>query len=301
VAGLWRLAVAVPAHLTEAFEAALRPFAEAVVLSECADGRWQVQALCPARPEPAVAEIAVAVAAAAAGIAAPEITSTPVISRDWVAESQRNLPPLTLGRFFVYGAHVRTPVPPGTIPLAMEAGMAFGSGHHASTAGCLIALSALSRDRRRRLLDLGCGSGILAIAAAKLLHAPVIAADIDPAAVAETRTNARRNRVGGLIRAVRANGLAAATIRQARPFDLICANILARPLKRLAGAVAAALAPGGVVVLSGFITRDAAAVGAAYQAFGLRLIRADNHDGWITLVLKRSDGLAVGGVRYPAA
>src|SRR5579862_9232036 len=158
-----------------------------------------------------------------------------VPDQDWVKLSQEGLPPVRAGRFFVYGAHDRGVVPPALIPLRIEAGLAFGTGHHESTALCLSLLSDLGKRRRfRRVLDLGCGSGVLAIAMARLWRSRIVAADIDPVAVTVTRDNARINQTGTLIRAATADGLAHPLLRDNAPFELIVANILAGPLTRLA-------------------------------------------------------------------
>lgn len=282
---LWRLALRVPQPAAAAFAAAFEPFASAVRLEDVEDGSWEVEAIATARPEPAALDLALALAAAAVGTAVPAVAVAPLAERDWVAQGLRSLPPLRAGRFFAFGRHVGARVPPGCIGLAIDAGPAFGTGHHASTLGCLLALSALRADGVRRVLDVGCGSGILAIAAAKRLRVPVIAADIDPAAVAETAANARRNGVAPWLRAVRADGYAHPLIRAGAPFDLIVANILARPLCRLAADLARHLAPGGRAVLSGFLARDGGRVLAAHRAHGLRLDRSLVVDGWATLVL----------------
>lgn len=281
------MALRVPQPAAAAFAAALEPLAQSVLAREADGGAWEVAAIATTRPPSAALDLALALAAAACGVAVPAVTIVPLIEQDWVAEGLKSLPPLAIGRFFVFGRHVRAPVPLGCIGLAIEAGLAFGSGHHASTAGCLEALSALRGRHVARVLDVGCGSGILAIAAAKLLRVPVVAADIDPAAVAETAANARRTGAAPLVRAVVADGYAARLIRERAPYDLIFANILARPLRRLAPALARHLAPGGRAVLSGFLERDAPRVLAAHRAHGIRLDRTLVTDGWVTLVVAR--------------
>jgi ribosomal protein L11 methyltransferase len=288
VAACWQSAVTVPAPAVAAFAAALEEIGDAVVSLESADGTWRVAALSNDRPDPVRVRLVVALAAAAAGIPAPPPVIEPVADRDWRIEGFRLLPAVRAGRFFVRGGHVREPVPFGAIGIRLEASLAFGSGHHASTAGCLAALSALAHRPVRRLLDMGCGSGILAIAAARLWRARVIAADIDADAVAETAANARLNGVAPLVRPVVADGYRSPPIRHAGPFDVIAANILAHPLVRMAADLAAALGPGGRAVLAGFMARDAARVRSAHAAFGLRLERALDVDGWTTLTLVAS-------------
>jgi len=207
---------------------------------------------------------------------------------DWIKLSQEGLPPVRAGRFFVYGAHDKGKVPPGVIPLRIEAGMAFGTGHHETTALCLAVLSDLSKRRRfTNVLDLGCGTGLLAIGAAKLWRRGVLASDIDPVAVEITRENAAINGEAPWVRAVVADGLTNPAIAERAPFDLIVANILAGPLTRLAPAIARALAPGGVLVLSGLMHWHANLVVAFYRPHGL-ILRTVRRDGsWSALVLER--------------
>jgi ribosomal protein L11 methyltransferase len=211
--------------------------------------------------------------------------------QDWIRQSQEGLPPVRAGRFFVYGAHDGARVPPGIIPIRIEAGLAFGTGHHETTALCLTALSRLARARRfRHVLDLGCGTGVLAIAAAKLWRRTVVATDIDPIAVEVTSENARQNGEGPRIRAATAEGLAHPLIVQARPFDLVLANILAGPLTQLAPALAANLARGGVTVLSGLLRNQENLVLSFYRAQGLVLRRTFRQGPWSALVLERLRG-----------
>jgi len=207
---------------------------------------------------------------------------------DWIKLSQEGLPPVRAGRFFVYGAHDKGKVPPGVIPMRIEAGMAFGTGHHETTALCLSVLSDLAKRRRfAKVLDLGCGTGLLAIGAAKLWRRGVLASDIDPVAVEITRENAAINGEAPWVRAVVADGLTNPAIARRTPFDLIVANILAGPLTRLAPAIARALAPGGVLVLSGLMHWHANLVVAFYRPHGL-FLRAVRRDGsWSALVLER--------------
>ncbi|MEI9994901.1 MAG: 50S ribosomal protein L11 methyltransferase [Rhizomicrobium sp.] len=216
------------------------------------------------------------------------IDVAPLPDQDWIRLSQEGLPPVRAGRFFVYGAHDAGEVPAGVIPIRIEAGMAFGTGHHETTALCLAALSDLAKRRRyTNVLDLGCGTGLLAIGAAKLWRRPVLATDIDPDAVEVTEENAAANGVAPLIRAAMAEGLTHPVIAAAAPFDLILANILAGPLTHIAPAVARALAPGGTLVLSGLLTWQENLVVSFYTPHRL-ILRARRRDGpWTALVLEK--------------
>lgn len=277
-----------PAAAAVTFEAALDPFCEALCHTEIDGSRWRIEGVCTTKPDAVRLGVAVELAAAAGGIAAPDVCIEALPPRDWVADNLAEFPPIGIGRFFIYGSHFEGPLPAARIKLRVDPAVAFGSGRHASTSGCLEAIDRLYRERFERPLDMGCGSGILAVAMAKLWRVPVLAADIDTVAVSVTRTNARLNGVGHLVRAILADGYAAPGIRSRRPFDLIVCNILARPLKRMARDLAGHLAPGGVAVLSGFLARDAHDVLAAHRATGLRLRRRITIDDWQTLILTRS-------------
>ena len=206
---------------------------------------------------------------------------------DWVAKSLAGLHPVPAGRFVVHGRHDRRRVPSGAIGIEIEAGLAFGTGHHATTRGCLLLLDRVVRSRRpRKVLDLGCGSGVLAIAAAKQLKTRVIASDIDPTAVTVARDNVRLNGVAPLVAVVEAIGLDHPTIRARAPFDLVFANILAAPLVALARPLAGALAPGGHLILSGLLESQAMRVLAAYRARGLLPTARLALEGWARLLLE---------------
>jgi ribosomal protein L11 methyltransferase len=207
---------------------------------------------------------------------------------DWIKLSQEGLPPVRAGRFFVYGAHDADKVPDGAIPMRIEAGMAFGTGHHETTALCLAVLGDLAKHRRfKNVLDLGCGAGILAIGAAKLWKRMVLATDIDPDAVAVAKENAVANGAGPLIAARLADGMTHPAIAAKAPFDLIVANILSGPLTHLAPAIAGGVAKGGTLVLSGILEWQENLVLSFYRPHGLRLaaIRREHH--WSALILER--------------
>ncbi|MGE0630148.1 MAG: 50S ribosomal protein L11 methyltransferase [Hyphomicrobiaceae bacterium] len=221
-----------------------------------------------------------------------EVTISPasverVPDENWVSLSQAALPPVVAGRFTVHGRHDRARVPRGPLHIEVDAGEAFGTAHHATTEGCLIAIDALMRRRQhRRVLDLGCGSGVLAIAAQRLTPgAAVIASDIDPVAVGVAAANARANGAVG-IECLLANGVPSTRRNSRGSYDLVIANILAGPLIVLAPRVRDAVTPGGWLVLSGLLTVQSREVLGAYLTRGFRLERRIHIAGWTTLVLQ---------------
>jgi ribosomal protein L11 methyltransferase len=206
----------------------------------------------------------------------------PLAERDWVAASLVGLKPVRAGRFFIHGAHDRLLVPANAIGIEIEAALAFGTGHHGTTRGCLLALDRVLRSTRpRRVLDVGTGTGILAIAAARAAHAPVTATDIDPVARHATRDNAAFNRVRKWIAVLPAEA------RLTGVYDLVMANILALPLIEMSDALTRRLAPRGYIVLSGLMPEHARGVVSAYRAHGLSLERRMLLEGWVTLTMRR--------------
>jgi ribosomal protein L11 methyltransferase len=215
------------------------------------------------------------------------ISVEPLGDEDWVAKSLEGLAPVREGRFIVRGRHHRGEESGAGIVLEIDAGVAFGTGHHATTVGCLAAIErVLKRGRPRRPLDLGTGTGVLAIALARLAHVAVVATDVDPVAVRVARANAADNGVGPWVRPFVADGMADRRLARGG-FDLVVANILARPLERLAPAIGRALAPRATVVLSGLRVADGRRIEAAYRRQRLRIVRRDARDGWLTLTFER--------------
>jgi ribosomal protein L11 methyltransferase len=272
----------------------------AVDLWNAGDARWQVAILFRAAPDQNAVRALVATAAGAK--AAKALVFERITAKDWVRESLCGLKPVAAGRFAVHGAHDRARVPDNRIGIEIEAALAFGTGHHGTTRGCLLALDRLcksmsrpmrvprprGRERSAGVLDLGTGSGILAVAAARALRRRVLATDIDPTAVRAAHANARLNRAGTMIEVVKAEGVSAGKIRRRAPFALVFANILLGPLQRLAAPLQRLTAPGCRIVLSGLLPVQANAALAAYRACPLE--RRIDLDGWTTLVLVRRAG-----------
>ena len=222
-------------------------------------------------------------------VAIPKLDVQKVEQQDWLAKVARSFPPLVIGRFFVHGSHVEEAPPAGSIAIQVDAGAAFGSGEHGTTSCCLEAMEWLSKKRGfKKILDMGCGSGILAIAAAKLWKTDVIAVDIDPIAVRVTKENAEINREQNRIIAAESDGYQSDKIKRVSKFDLIVSNILARPLIAFAPDLTRHLANDGVAVLSGLLTSQESQVLAAHKMQGLVLEKRFTNGEWCTLVLRKS-------------
>src|SRR5271166_581482 len=240
----------------EALLAALDEAAGTVAAFATAPGEWRLEAYPQSRTLTPALSARLALAVVAAGGELREIREERLPARDWLAENQLAFPPLRVGRFFVYGSHYRGGIPSGALGIMLDAATAFGTGEHPSTRGCLLALEALARHRPiRHPLDIGTGTGILAIAAAKLLRRRVLASDIDAGSVEIARHNAVRNGVAQLVRAERASGYRNRALRR-HGYDLILGNILARPLAAMAADLERHLAPSGRAVLSGLLRRQ---------------------------------------------
>jgi len=257
----------------------------AVAAFEDPDGRWAVTLHFADPPDQAAIRDLVALAADDQAAAAMQFDT--VEARDWVRASLDALAPVHAGRFIVHGEHDRAKIPSNRIGLEIEAALAFGTGHHGTTRGCLLLLDeVLKQGAPGRVLDLGTGTGVLAIAAAKALRRGVMASDIDPQAVAVARDNAKLNGVGGLVYAICATGFSAPQFSAAGPFDLVLANILANPLRQMATPLRSHLAPGAGVILSGLLPHQAISVIAAYRARGLVLVKQQVIDGWSSLLMQ---------------
>ena len=258
----------------------------AIAAFERPDGRWDVTMNFADPPDRML--LREFVTSAADAEVANGIVFDTVESKDWVKASLEDLVPVPAGRFVVHGQHDRNRIAPNKLGIEIEAALAFGTGHHGTTRGCLLLLDhVLKTWRPRRVLDLGTGTGVLAIAAAKALHERILASDIDPLSVTVARENARLNETGHLVQMIHATGFAAPQFAQRGPFDLVLANILANPLRQLATPMARHLAPSALVILSGLLTHQAPAVIAAYRARGLVPLRHLRIEGWSSLLLRR--------------
>jgi ribosomal protein L11 methyltransferase len=280
--------VTVPADAVPAYEAALETVCTAVgtFFEDEASGIWRVEGVRAPGDAEQVAS-ALAMAAFASGVDAV-LQRQATAAAGWLARVYDGFPEQLIGRrFAVRGTHVSAPPGPRRITLWLDAGLAFGSGEHGSTRGCLRALEKVAYRRPRRVLDMGCGSGILAMGATKLLKRPVLAVDIDPWSVRVTRQNARLNRIAPRLCVRLGNGWQAAAVRRGQRFDLVFANILARPLSLMAKQLAAHMAPGGTAILAGLLDTQARAVLVAHRRQGLRLQTVLREDSWMTLVLRK--------------
>lgn len=285
---LWRICIDINDEHVPAFDLALEPFIESIMwtVDEDVRGVQRMEGFTTFRPDPAVLAQALETTAKALGVAAPIAEVEDLAPRDWVAENLKDFPPIDVGRFFIYASHIDLRPLPGHIPIRIDPGAAFGTGTHATTSGCLKAIEALGKKHTfKRPLDVGSGSGILAIAMAKLWRIKIEGTDIDPVAVRVARQNAKLNHVAQLLDFNTGPGFDPVPTK-AR-YDLIVANILARPLIAIAPDLARHLDAGGYTVLSGFIMRDERFVMAAYLAQGFKFTRRYVCEDWVTLVLQK--------------
>ncbi len=282
------VSVTVPEAAAETYEAALASSCASVgFFRDHATGDWRVEGVKEVGAGDSALMAALALAEGLTGIAATlERRRTP--TEGWLARTRASFPEQYIGRrFAVRGTHLAGPPAPGRITLTLDAGLAFGSGEHGSTRGCLRALEQVAGRQPRRILDMGTGSGILAMGAARLLRRRVLATDIEPWSVRVAAQNVRLNRLSHLVRVRLADGWRNPAVRNNGPYDVVFANILARPLCAMARDLAANLAPGGTAILSGLLATQARWVLAAHRRRGLRLQRALTEGVWTTLVLRR--------------
>ena len=285
----WKIELFVPTAVHDAFVDALDVFIEAISLFPIEDtGETRITGYGSDVPDEAALAAALADTAHHADVPVPLVHVVWLPDVDWVAENQASFAPVRAGRFHIHDSDHLAPTPAGAIPIRVDAATAFGTGHHGTTRGCLEALERVIRAGRgyAPVLDLGCGTGILGIAAAKALRTRVIAADIDPVAVTRARENVRLNGVGAFVRTYASRGLDAFSVRRHGPFGLVLANILARPLERLAPAIAAQRRAGAHVILSGLLCRQEPQVIAAYRRSGI-FVKARIHcNEWSTLICR---------------
>jgi len=276
-----------PEPAVPAFEAAFQTVCATVAyFKDDPTDTWRVEGVREAGAGEDELTGALALAALVSGIDPPALLAGPIEAEGWLARTIESFSEFSLGRFVIRPTHVANPWTPGRMVLRLDAGLAFGSGEHASTQGCLQALEQVAHRRPRRLLDLGTGSAILALAAAKLLHRPVLATDIEPWSVRIAGENARQNGLGALVSARLADGWRHRMLR-GRQFDLVFANILARPLCAMARDLALHLRPGGTAILAGLLGTQARMVLAAHRRQGLALERRLDVGPWTTLVLRK--------------
>jgi ribosomal protein L11 methyltransferase len=280
--------VTVPLEAADAYESALEtvcPATARFIVDEEA-GLWCVEGVKPPGDSPEL-QAALAMAEFATGISAP-LQRHDTQADGWLSRVYAGFPEQLIGRrFAIRGTHITDPPTQGRITLWLDAGLAFGSGEHGSTRGCLRALERVAPRRPARILDMGCGSGILAMGAAKMLHRRVLAVDIDPWSVKVTRQNARLNRISRAVDARLGNGWQAAAVRRDARFDLVFANILARPLCLMARHLGAHLADGGTAILAGLLRSQIRIVLVAHRRQGLRLENMLVEGNWATLVLRK--------------
>ncbi len=286
---LTAIRVVVPARGAEAFAAALEPFAEAVSAFEIAPGGdWRIEAIGPA-PDRGRLGAVLAIAAAALGLAEPEAVVEKLPDRDWLKENLSSFRPIGAGRFLVHPSHDR-PAAPGRIAICIDAGEAFGTGEHETTQLCLLELDRIAKLKPRwrgaGVLDMGCGSGVLSLAAALKWRSKVLAVDIAPEAARITLQNAHENGVGTYVQAIAGDGYRLRAVRR-RHYDLILSNILQRPLIAMAPALARRLARGGRAVLSGFYRDQALGVIAAHRARGLQPERVTALGAWCAVTFRK--------------
>jgi ribosomal protein L11 methyltransferase len=288
-AGLWRVVVSAPD--SDAAAAAADAFSEFSAVSafeEKPGGAWSVEGLSTEPPDRGAIAARLALAWLALAGNPPEPRWERVPPTDWLRANQASFPPLAIGRYFIHGSHHAGHIPAGRVGLLIDAATAFGTGEHATTRGCLLALDAAARiGRARRVLDMGTGTGVLAIAAAKTAHRRVAARDIDPESVRVATHNAKRNGVAGLVAIRRSAGYRDRLVGRSAPYALVMANILARPLAMMARDLGRVLAPGGIAILSGLLPWQEGLVLGAHRLQRLRLKQRIVIDGWSTLVLAR--------------
>ena len=282
---MWEVSFKVSQKVISVFEKCLEPFAQAISCQRHLD-YWLLKAYLSKKPDETLIESIVAETASLVAVANPSLTIRLMPEINWVAESLKGLRPISVGRFIIYGSHNDKPTNQHLIGLEIDAGEAFGTGHHATTKGCLMALSRLNKPKNNiRMLDLGCGAAVLALAAAKLWKIKVLAGDIDPTAVRVAKENVRKNKLHKSISCVASDGFDSARLKKEGPFDVIVANILSEPLRRLARPMRMNSRPNATIILSGILSTQSPAIISTYRSQGFHLQSRLQLDGWTTLIL----------------
>ena len=283
----WQISLTVPRLVLDLFERALEPIVDALSTQVRSEG-WLIRGYTAAKPSHRKIATILEQAATMAGIQPPFVTIQALPELNWARESTRNLNPVHIGRFVIRGSHSAACKNPALIELEIDAGPAFGTAHHATTKGCLLALSKLAPAQAPfRPLDVGCGAGTLAMAIARLWKVKTVASDIDPIAVRVARRNVTLNCLQRFVWCLVSDGFASPLVRERGPFDLIVANILQRPLCALAPSIVMNSVPGSTVVLSGLLDNQAPSIVATYRGQGLHLKNRFSIDGWTTLIMVR--------------
>lgn len=283
------LTIVVEEAFVPLFEQAFMTACETVGMFEEDDDQkyWRLEGVKEVGANEDTLESSITLARAITGVDAKLIRQT-TEAEGWLARTQEAFPPQNVGkRFCIRGTHLTDTPQSNRLNIVLDAGIAFGSGEHGSTRGCLRALEMIAYRKPFRVLDMGCGSGILAMAAARLLHRPVLAVDIEPWSVRVAASNARLNKLGPLLDCRFGNGWYTPSVRHKAPYDLVFANILARPLCRMALSLAQSLAPGGTAILAGLLNTQARMVIIAHQRQGLVLERQLKEGAWSTLILRK--------------
>ncbi len=288
----WQLKIFVEAEALEAFSDLLDDYSEATLFREIEEGenkgKWELEIISREMPDMAKLTASFAVLSQAMGAEEPKPELTRVENKNWLKESLISFPPVELGNFYIYGSHIKDPEHGNKIPIRIDAATAFGSGEHQTTKGCLLAMQDISKRKNvKNALDMGCGSGILSVAAAKLWPVDVFGVDIDEESVRVSNENAKINGVAKRVKAEAGNGYNNGHVAQKGPYDLILANILARPLVKMARDLEKNLAQDGVAVLSGLLNRQEQWVINAHRTVGLKLVKVYRINGWSALVMSR--------------
>lgn len=284
----WQVLFALPAKAVGTAEESFSDISTSVANFETDEenGIWTFELICDEKPDGGEINRRLLVISSLHDIEIPVAEIRQLAQEDWLSQVARDFPPLSIGRFFVHGSHVEAPPRAGSIAIQVDAGAAFGSGEHGTTRCCLEAMEWLAKSRKfPKVLDMGTGSGILAIAAAKLWRTDILAVDLDPVSVRVTGGNAKSNNVGKYIKTGVSDGYSSMQVKRAAPYGLIISNILARPLIAFAPHLKQNLAEGGVAILSGLLITQEKQVLAAHRAHGLCLKRKFVYQDWCTLVI----------------